>query len=292
VSEVRVVAAVLALGAALVVPPAARATVTVGSNLSGPVTIAIGGDITAFPTAPAALLTTSPVTGTVLGGNVKQGPSGADAWGPTSLRVVHPAPGGLYQVVASGPSNSIPMGVAGIFPLAANIPIAKGDLVAIQGTDDLDGTATTGASYLWGLTTSFPAGGPPDMMLSGFGNTELLYNAQIDPSNAFTVGTPVGGKKGKATLGVTVPNPGTVTGGSLNDSGFAATAKKKKAKPLLSRVSATAADAGQVTLTLTASKAGRKLLRQKGKLKTTAKIVYTPTNGTAASQTIKLKLKR
>jgi hypothetical protein len=281
----------MSLGAALILAPAARATITVGSSLSGPVTIAIGGDITAFPTAPAAVLTTSPVTGTVVGGNVKQGPGGADAWGPTSLRVVHPAPGGLYQVVASGPANPIPAG-AGIFPLAANIPIAKGDLVAIQGTHDLDGTATTGASYVWGLTTSFPAGGSPDMMLSGFADTQLLYNAQIDPSNAFTVGSPVGGRKGKATVGVTVPNPGTVVGGSFNDSGLAATAKKKKTKPLLSRVSATAADAGQVTLTLTASKAGRKLLRQKGKLKTTAKIVYTPTNGTAASQTIKLKLKR
>jgi hypothetical protein len=292
VREVRIAVAVLSLGAALIIAPAARATITVGSSLSGPVTIAIGGDITAFPTAPATLLTTSPVTGTVVGGNVKQGPSGADAWGPTSLRVVHAAPGGLYQVVASGPSNPIPVG-AGIFPLAANIPIAKGDLVAIQGTDDLDGTATTGASYLWGLTTSFPAGGSPDMMLPGFNDTELLYNAQIDPSNAFTVGTPVGGKKGKATVGVTVPNPGIVVGGSFNDGGFAATAKKKKkTKRLLSRVSATAVDAGQVTLTLTASKAGRKLLHQKGKLKTTAKIVYTPTGGSAASQPIKLKLKR
>lgn len=85
--------------------------------------------------------------------------------------------------------------------------------------------------------------------------------------------------------------------GSSNDRKLAATAKKKKKKkkkpkPLLAQVSATAADAGPVTLTLKASKAGRNVLRRKGKLRTAAKIVFTPTGGTAAAQTIQLKLKR
>ena len=108
-----------------------------------------------------------------------------------------------------------------------------------------------------------------------------------------TLGATTGGKKGAATVVVTVPNPGTVVAGSSNDKTLAATAKKnkKKPKPLLARVSAAAADAGPVTLTLKASKAGRKVLSQKGKLKTTGKIVFTPTGGAAASQTIKLKLK-
>jgi hypothetical protein len=291
VREGRVSIVVLAIAAALIAAPAAQGAITVGSSLSAPVDNAIGGDITAFPIAPATQLTTSPVTGTVVGGNVKQG-SGS-GWGSASLRVVHPAAGGLYQVVASGPANTIPAG-AGIFPLVAHIPIAKGDLVAVQGTVVVYDAVTTGATYLWHITSTFPTGGPPVTMNDGFTDTELLYNAQIDPSNAFTVGAPTGGKKGKATVVVTVPNPGTVGAGSFNDGSLAVTAKKKKkkkAKPLLSRVTATAADAGQVTLTLTASKAGRKVLREKGKLKTTAKVVFTPTGGTAASQSIPLKLK-
>jgi hypothetical protein len=291
VRAVRIAAAVLSLGAASIFTQAAQATLTVGSSLSGPVTNAIGGDITAFPTAPAALLTTSPVTGTVVGGNVKQGPTGAQFWGPTSLRVLHPAAGGLYQVVASGPANPIPAG-AGIFPLAANIPIATGDLVAVQGTDDVDATASTGAAYLSGVTSSFPVGGSPGMMTIGSSNLELLYNAQIDPSNAFTVATPVRKNKGRATVVVTVPNPGTVGAGPPNLAVSAAKPRKKKSKPLLGRTSATAANAGEVKLTVTASKVGRKVLRTRGKLKTTAILTYTPTGGSARTQSIKLKLKR
>jgi hypothetical protein len=288
VRQGRISIAVLVTAAALIAVAPAQAVITVGSSLSAPIDNTIGGDITAFPIAPASSLTVSPVTGTVVGGNVKQGAGG---WGTTSLRVVHPVSGSSYQVLASGQANAIPAGV-GIFPLAAHIPINKGDIVAIQASGVLSDAVTPGATYRWKITSTSPPGGPPTTYDPGFTNTELLYNAQIDPSNAFTVGAPTGGKKGKATVVVTVPNPGSVTAGSSNDSGLAATAKKKKkAKPLLALASATAADAGQVTLTLSASKAGRQVLRQKGKLKTTAKIVFTPTGGTAASQTIQLKLK-
>ena len=291
--EGRVSIVVLAIAAALIAAPAAQGAITVGSSLSAPIDSSIGGDITAFPIAPPAGLTISPVVGTVVGGNVKQNTSITSGWGTVSLRVVHPVSGGQYQVLSAGQPNAVPSGI-GTFPIAAHLSIAKGDIVAIQATGGLAKAITTGATYLWDITSSFPPGGPPSTISNGFTDSELLYNAQIDPSNAFTVGASTGGKKGKATVVVTVPNPGTVDAGSFNDGSLAVTAKKrkkKKAKPLLSRVTATAADAGQVTLTLTASKAGRKVLREKGKLKTTAKVVFTPTGGTAASQSIPLKLK-
>ena len=295
--EGRVSIVVLAIAAALIAAPAAQGAITVGSSLSAPIDSSIGGDITAFPIAPPAGLTISPVVGTVVGGNVKQNTSITSGWGTVSLRVVHPVSGGQYQVLSAGQPNAVPSGI-GTFPIAAHLSIAKGDIVAIQAAGSLARAITTGATYLWDITSSFPPGGPPSTISNGFTDSELLYNAQIDPSNAFTVGASTGGKKGKATVVVTVPNPGTVDAGSFNDGSLAVTAKKKKkkkkkkkAKPLLSRVTATAADAGQVTLTLTASKAGRKVLREKGKLKTTAKVVFTPTGGTAASQSIPLKLK-
>jgi hypothetical protein len=277
----------------LIAAPAASAVITVGSNLSAPIDSSIGGDITAFPVAPPGELTTSPVTGTVVGGNVKQDTLITGGWGTASLRVVHPLSGGLYQVLTAGPPNTVTTGT-GTFPLTAHLSIAKGDIVAIQATGSLSRAITTGATYLWSITSSFPPGGSPLAPTPGFVNSVLLYNAQIDPDNTFTVGAPTGGKKGTASVVVTVPNPGTLIAGSSNDSSLATTAKKekkKKVKPLLKAVSATAADAGPVTLTLTASKAGRKVLREKGKLKTTAKIAYTPTGGSASTQTIKLKLK-
>jgi hypothetical protein len=295
VRELRISVAMLALGAALVAAPAARAAITVGSTLTAPFDNSIGGDITAFPIAPAAQVTSSPVTGTIVGGHVKQ--AMGQAWGTVSLRVIHSAGGGLYQVIAKGANNAIPAG-SGTFPVAAQVPITAGDIVAIQATGTLAEAVTAGATYDWRTTATFPVGGPPVAVNPGFTNTELLYNAQIDPSNSFTVGAPTGGKKGIATVVVTVPNPGTVQAGSLNDlalpaaAGTAKKKKKKKPKLLLTQVTASAASAGQVTLSLTASKAGRKVLRQKGKLKTTAKIVYTPTSGSPSSQTLLLKLKR
>jgi hypothetical protein len=286
----------LALIACLVAAPPAAATITVGSNLSAPIDSSIGGDITAFPIAPPGGVTVSPVVGTVVGGNVKQDTGITFGWGTASLRVMHAESGGRYQVLVAGTPNAIPVGV-GRFPLAAHLPIAKGDVVAIQATGSLSRAITTGATYVWGITSTFPPGGSPTIPSPGFSNSELLYNAQIDPTNTFALGAPVGGKKGIATVVVTVPNPGAVDAGSFDDTSLAVTAKKKKKKkkkkgPLLSRVSATAADAGQVTLTLGASKAGRKVLKQKGKLSTTVKVVYTPTGGSASSQTFPLKLKR
>ena len=204
--------------------------------------------------------------------------------------MVHPVSGGQYQVVTAGQPNAVPSG-AGTFPLAAHLSIAKGDIVAIQATGSLARAITTGATYLWDITGSFPPGGMPQTISPGFPDSELLYNAQIDPTNTFTLGAATGGKKGKATVVVTVPNPGTVDAGSSSDQSFAAGAKNKRPKLLLKRVSAAAAGAGPVTVTVTASKAGRKVLRERGKLKTTAKIVYTPTGGSASSQTVKLKLK-
>jgi hypothetical protein len=294
VRQGRIPIAVLAFAAALIAAPSAQASITVGSSLSPPIDSGIGGDITAFPIAPAGGQTISPVVGTVVGGNVKQNPTITAGWGTVSLRVIHPIAGGQYQVLTAGPPNAVPSGPSaiGTFPISAHLSIAKGDIVAIQATGQLSRAITTGATYMWRITSTFPPGGPATTMSPGLADSELLYNAQIDPTNTFTVGAPTGGKKGKATVVVTVPNPGTVVAGAANDPALAVTAKKKKPKPFLSQVSATAADSGSVILTLTASKAGRKLLREKGKLKATAKIVYTPTGGSASSQTIKLKLKK
>ncbi len=227
--------AVVAVAGVAFMAPSAHATITVGSSLTAPLApgSAIGGDITAFAVLPAAGSTLSPVNGTVTGGHLKQGSMSS---GDVSLRIVHRLADGSIQVVAAGPDNLFGAG-AGTYPLKGGIPVAAGDIVAIRATLGVERAITPGAAYQFQSTSSVPVGGPPVAAIGGLADSELLYNAQIDPSNSFTVGAPTGGKKGRAAVVVTVPNPGRLDAGAINDNRFAVPAKKKKKKKTRSRCS-------------------------------------------------------
>jgi hypothetical protein len=281
----------VAAAAALALPASSGATITVGSDLSRPVTDSVGGPATVLPQVPA---TVSPVSGTVVGFTVKASPGPSLTWGNVALRVLRPFGVGLFDGVGTGPLTAVPVATVAntIFALPAQLPISKGDSVGINvglGGNAVQSAPVTGAKYgTWSPSLSDSA--PPSAPTAGLTDREVLFNAQIDPTNTFTLGAPVIGKKGTATVVATVPNPGTLSAGSVNDKALVAKKKKKKA-PLLKRVSATATTSGPVTLALSVSKAGRKKLREKGKLTAVAKVVFTPTGGTATSQTVVLKLK-
>jgi hypothetical protein len=283
----------MAAGIALLAAPAAQATITVGSDLSHPATDSVGGPITAVSLNPGAV---SPVNGTVVGFKVKESPGNSFSWGNVKARVLRPVGATMFDGVATSPLTHVPATPTAntIFSLPVQLPIAKGDSVGIDtglGGNIVQSAPVVGATYgFWSppLTDSAPPSAPTPGLSGG---RENLFNAQIEPSSTFTLGTPAILKKGKATVVVTVPNPGTVTASPPNILTSAAKRRKKSLKPLLTTVTATAANAGQVTLALTASKAGRKVLKTKRKLKTTANVVYTPTGGSASTQTISLKLK-
>ncbi|HYQ77909.1 MAG TPA: hypothetical protein VEP91_02230 [Solirubrobacterales bacterium] len=102
------------------------------------------------------------------------------------------------------------------------------------------------------------------------------------PANTFTFGKlKLNKKRGTATLKVTVPGGGTLT---------AVDAKKKPPKRI-KKATATVSIAGTVTLKLKPTAAGKKTLKSKGKLKFKALVSFTPTGGTAGSQTFAGKLK-
>jgi hypothetical protein len=106
------------------------------------------------------------------------------------------------------------------------------------------------------------------------------------PSNAFTFGKlKLNKKKGTATLRVNVPGAGSLTAADV----------KRKGKRIQDAV-ATASGAGTTTLRLKPTGSGRKVLKAKGKLPFKALVTFTPTGGTAASQTrvgkLKLTLKK
>lgn len=102
------------------------------------------------------------------------------------------------------------------------------------------------------------------------------------PSNAFSFGKlKLNKKNGTATLKVNVPGAGTLT----------ALDAKKKAPKRIKTATATAASAGVATLTLKATRAGKKALKKKGKVQFKALVTFSPTGGTAATQALAGKLK-
>jgi hypothetical protein len=102
------------------------------------------------------------------------------------------------------------------------------------------------------------------------------------PSNAFKVGrAKLNRKKGTAKLPVTVSGPGTL---SLSSA-------PPHHKPLVRAFSVSLSGAGTVPLIVRPTKAARKLLRRGHKLRVGVDITFTPTGGSASTQTRKLTLR-
>lgn len=105
----------------------------------------------------------------------------------------------------------------------------------------------------------------------------VLTPAPATPSNAFTFGKlKLNKKKGTATLKVKVPGAGKLV----------AVDAKKKAPKRVKKATATSAAAETVTLVLKPTKSGKATLTDKGKLKFKISATFTPTGGTAATQTL------
>jgi hypothetical protein len=119
------------------------------------------------------------------------------------------------------------------------------------------------------------------------------------PSNVFTVGSSITfGANGTATVTVVVPGPGVVTAsdGSASAASVRARIAAKKKKALIATTKVIATKAGPVKVKIKPSKAGKKILRRKGRLRVKVRLTFTPTNGVARSQvksvTLKIKKKR
>jgi hypothetical protein len=119
--------------------------------------------------------------------------------------------------------------------------------------------------------------------------TEGPFNTGLDdvsitstpPSNIFSRGKLALNKSnGSGQLAINVPGAGTLL--------TIAKGQKKKIK----RAQVTVTGAGTVQLPLKPTFAGRKVLKEKGKLKTRIDVFFTPTGGTASAQTYKVTLKK
>ena len=92
--------------------------------------------------------------------------------------------------------------------------------------------------------------------------------------------------RGKLTLEVTGPGELEALDGAAGAS--AARVRTQRIK----RTSKSVAEAGRVTLVIKPSKAGKRILRRRGKLRVPVRVIFTPATGSPVAQTFKVKLRR
>src|SRR5262249_49108383 len=99
-------------------------------------------------------------------------------------------------------------------------------------------------------------------------------------------------KNGTAQLEVSLPGAGALTAVDAAKSAAKTSATKKKKKALIKNASLSVAAAGVAKLNLKPTGAGKKKLKEKGKLAFNLTVTSPPTGETAASQVFKGTLKQ
>lgn len=130
-------------------------------------------------------------------------------------------------------------------------------------------------------------------------DNQFFFNAGVDavgiastpPSNAFSLGKATRNRKnGTASVPVTVPGAGILTATDAKLALSSAASASKAAKTLVKSASLTATAAGTLRLVIKPTKAARKVLKRKHKVKVKVLVSFTPTGGFVASQNLSLTL--
>jgi hypothetical protein len=225
-----------------------------------------------------------PGTGGIIAWTVTSWSTNADAVGEMTMKVFRHVSDLEYTVVGHDGPRALSAGSVNTFP--ASVSAKPGDIIGLNAQDGVGCIfGSPGESYLAfpgdladGQSGTFTTGSPvaPD--------NRLNIRAVLDPTNTFTVGAVTRNKKkGSARVAVTVPNPGTVT-----LSGGGSKAQQASGPAAVKSVSS----AGTVRLSVKAKGKKRKKLNSTGKVKVRPTLSFTPTGGTAAIRTVKLKLKK
>jgi len=306
-TRVRSLVIAATLGAALVVPASSHGAITIGSNLGRAPDNFLGGaplTVAHNPLPPgiaAAGGTTSPVNGTVTTWRLRVGNSGS----PTSLKVLRPTGGNFYQGVSNSATQNPLANQTNTYPTSQ--PIRIGDEIGVD-------CCVTNSFYLVANAANLTKfwnpplanGGTPLPPTDPDIAFELPLNADIEPTSAFEIEKIQKLKNAKLRVTVNLPNPGELVAGDKRSSStkagatIAAKKKKKKKKTLLTTTTRVVNAAGETTLTVKATKAARTLLSQKGvsakskkkKIAATLRVKFTPTGGSATTETQKTKLKK
>jgi hypothetical protein len=273
--------AALLLLAATVSP--AGAVVTIGSNLARVPNSAANysprptfSNVSLAPNRQAFGGVSSPVNGTVVLWRIRVG----DSTRVTNLRIIRPLDRGVFTGAGTSASVTPPTGATS--PYAAQLPIQIGDYIGLDCCDpgifepDAEFFVTGNAAVRdeWQPRLVDGGAGRPPLRTNGY---EIALNAEIDPTSSFALtGVTRNKRRGTATITVSVPNPGELTGSGRGVS--AASISKKVRAP------------GRVRLLIKAKGRKRRTLNSTGKVRVVPEITYTPTGGTGSTRTVTLKL--
>lgn len=174
-----------------------------------------------------------------------------------------------------------------IYP--AQLPIQQGDLIGVDCCGSGGATFFTASSpqtarldFEPGPLAAGPGSAPADS-----DNFEVLVNADIEPTSAFTVTKVRKKKSGAISVTAQVPNPGTLVAGDPHDYALGAPG----VKPLLLKADVADVNPGSVTVTARTTQRARDILARRGRLKVRVKVLFTPKHGLPSGQTRKVKLK-
>jgi hypothetical protein len=221
-----------------------------------------------------------PATGTITSWSSNAGPGAGQLVKLKVFRkVADPA---IYQAVAHGPDTLLAASALNTFPV--NIAVKAGDVLGLHGAGGADyGCAfpAPGETSLRARGGDLADGAAGDFPITDQTNKRANVTAALSPSNTFTLGsTTRNKKKGTATLTATVPNPGVL---ALSGNGV---------KTAGARISVAVAAPGAVQLLIKAQGKKKRKLTDKGKVKLSPTITYTPTGGDPSTQSLKVKLKK
>lgn len=269
----------LAVGTTMALVGTAQGAVTIGSGLTGPAdeinpgcSVACTIVNTAVPTDAAPGGLKSPVNGTVTSWSFK---ASAFAGGSMALRILRPA--GIPSFTGAGTSAPVtPNGtVPTQGPFVTSLPIKAGDFVGLNASamqTPLIDTLSTEVFWNPQLTDGQTLAGT--IPVSG---KEVAVQAVVEPSSKVTFGAVKRNtRSGSAKVTINVPNPGTLAyGGKVTVFGPS------------SLVIGTS-----IQLTVKAKGKSKKKLDKNGKVKAPLKVTFTPTGGTSATASTKIKLQK
>jgi hypothetical protein len=279
----RLAVALLACGAFSLIPSAAaRAAVTVGSDLSEPAATPAQAKGCEPVLAPCTNMlagvkrgnaygATSATDGTVVAFDVKAG--GPDTLTFRLLRQNAAIAAKVILVAGDGTGPTVTLPTAGTYQFPVSLPIRAGDAVGFDASSyTAYGACLTGASsYLFSPPLE---DGRASIPPSG-GSCELLLNAVVEPSAAVSFGRASVDRAGRVRLALRLPGPGDLT---LGGSG-------------IGRLSRRIPGAGRLFVRLRLRPATRRRLARGEVVALALSATFAPLGGTAASTSATVKVR-
>jgi hypothetical protein len=271
---------VVALSLAASASPA-TASVTVGQTAQSPPVSSNTGD--SFDLLQATVVSGNgyvvPTNGTLTSWSTYANASG----GMLAMKIYRPLGGNTYMAVAHDGPRALTPSVLNTFT-GLNVQVKAGDVLG-DGTPSAAGGPSAiflgmpGDQNLFRTTLADGASG-------AFDNDDPDYrvntSAVINPTNSFTPGGVTRNKKkGTASLAFNLPNPGDLSGSGQGAQVASTSAVTSKAVP-----------AGIATLVVKAKGKKKRKLDETGKVTLNVAVTYTPTGGSADTESVKVKLKK